>query len=293
MNRSLAPKLLAFLLLLGAIAGTAAPEGQKQRLVDRYAAGDVHQVENTFSMAMDMVVSLPDGNASTIKFSSRERTSYREDVLAVDAQGPARLRRTYAVSRSADTDADGTKVNVSSLQGKTVTLRRVGQKVTVLARGGKISAEDRKSLTDELRNRPPKLFPDHAVAPGDEWEVDARDLMRSFATEGSLDRAVMKARFQDIVPFGGHQCARVHVTLELSGRPTPQPFEMTSTLSGYVYHALKIQRSVGADLTGPMTIRGHTESDGVQAEMKGDGTMTMKWGDRFLKVAGKPVAAKR
>ena len=293
MNRSLAPKLLALLLLLGAIAGTAAPEGQKHRLVDRYAAGDVHQVESTYSMVMDMEVTLPEGNTSTIKVSSRERTSYREDVLAVDARGPASLRRTYSASRSSDTGPDGTKVKTSSLQGKTVTLRRVGQKVTVLARGGTISAEDRKSLTDELRSPEAKLFPDHPVAPGDEWEVDARELMRSFATEGNLDRAAMKARFQDIVPYGGYQCARVHVTLELSGRPSTEPFEMSATLTGYVYHALKIQRSVGADLTGPMTIRGQTEGDGVKAEMKGDGTMTMKWGDRFLKIAGKPVTGKR
>jgi hypothetical protein len=178
-------------------------------------------------------------------------------------------------------------MKVSSLQGQTVTLRRAGDKVTVTSQPGKLSEADRKSLSADLDHSDLDLFPDHDVAPGEEWPVDAQVL--AMAIPG-IEKAEAKYQFVQIVPFSGHSCAKIHVTADLEGRIAGTPAPMAIKLAEDLYHAIDLKRTLGIDLSGPVTLSGLRVQQGVTMRVSGQGTLRLKETRRWLTVDGHSVA---
>jgi hypothetical protein len=226
----------------------------------------------------------------------RERNTYTELVLAMDATGPSAFRRTYTAARSQEAfGEDRPEVKVSSVQGKTVTVKRAGGKVTVTAAKGKLSAEDLRELRDELDPKKPKdpdFFPEREVSVGDEWDVDPKLLTQSL--EGS-ERAAAKMKFVEVIEYAGHRCARFEVSVEVEGAfgTGEQKVPMTMGLSGETYYAIALERFLHTRVAGPVTFRGEIVQNGVAVTMEGVGTMQMTETNRWIKVAGKPVGATR
>jgi hypothetical protein len=281
-------KWLAVCLAAGAAATTAALGQQAYRLRDTYRPGDLSHVDTSMDMTMSIQATANGEQAPLLFFGRRDREKYSEQVLAVDSRGPSGVRRTYTVARGVDTDPNGSeRKKVYSLQGKTVVLRRKGDQTAVSVTRGKISAEDQKSLQRSLKQSDMDMFPDRDVAPGEEWLVDPQ--VMSAAVEG-MDKAEIRCRFQEIVPFAGRQCARVQVTMEMAGQPAGVPGPMTVKLSGDAYHALDLKRTIAVELSGPITMTGQKSENGLNIRFTGEGTMRLKETRRWLKVAGKPVA---
>src|SRR5437660_1591436 len=120
----LIPGLAAVLM-----AGSAALGQQKYRLHGVSTPGDLCTVDSSTDLSLMLTINVPNNGQGDqqLPFSERQRACYREKVLAVDQKGVSALRRTYTVARSVATDPYLNKTTkVSSLQGKTVTVRRVG-----------------------------------------------------------------------------------------------------------------------------------------------------------------------
>jgi hypothetical protein len=279
-------------LAAGLMAGSAALGQQKYRLRAVSTPGDLCTVDTSMDMSLMMTVNVPgsDQGDQQLPFTERERQSYREKVLAVDQKGRSTIRRTYTIARSVTTDPylnETTKV--SSLQGKTVTIRRVGDQVTVSAEVGKLAPGDEKSLVGELSHPELEFFPDHEVAPGEEWPIDPQVMITLFP---GMEKASALYRFQQVVPYAGHTCARIHVSAEVQGQAPGTTVPMTMKLSGDMYRALDLKRTVEEDDTGPVTVEGHMDQNGVRIHLSGQGMMRVKETHRWLQVNGKTVTAK-
>ena len=138
--------LLGFLLALTTSeAQEPVPAQKKYRLRNLSAAGDSRTVDDVMDMQLDMVLTL-EGQEVPMKFALRTREAYTVEILALK-ESAALIRRKYTAHRQAETTPDGqTKVKVSSFQGKTVTIRVHGRKVTVTTDKSKLLCRLQKIL---------------------------------------------------------------------------------------------------------------------------------------------------
>ncbi len=177
----------------------------------------------------------------------------------------------------------------SALQGKTLVIRRQGGKVSVTPAKIKLSPEDLQLVTTGVTYSELELLPDRPVAPGDEWTPDPKLITTRFPGFYAAD---IRYRFEEVVAFGGHQCARLKVSMEMSGQPRTMPVPMTVKMTGETYHALDLKRPLLTTLTGPMTLKGDRDQNGILISINGEGTMSVKETYRWQKVRGQAVAVK-
>lgn len=258
------------------------------RLADKSATGDVAQVEE--GMSMDVTMKAATGGTTTTTFHSsmQETKKYRQNILLKNANGNLdSLRRTYTVARSVNKDDSGQKVKTSPLQGKTILIQRKGKEVVITSPGEVLPQDVRRSLQDALINDF-NIVPDHAIAVGDEWEVDPKKIAHS-ASFKDVKNARVKGKLLDIVSFDGHRCAHIHLTMHVE-LPIQKDVAMHLDLGGDGYVALDIERMLGMDLRGPVVFVGSSFGEGA-ALQSGEGTAHMTLARHWEKVAGKPVAA--
>lgn len=274
-------------LVLAASAG--AQPAEKVRMKYVAATGDRHVSEGGMEMQFDIHVTAGEQEFPVVKSGSSEQEKYTQDVLGVDARGRATgIRRAYSVSRKSETEPGGeAKERVTSFQGKTVAVRRAGGKVTVTSSGGKLHPDDHKSMLSALDHPEQEFFPDRDLGPGDEWQVDPKVARTVFKGEAA---AQIQCKFEEIVEFAGHRCARISVEMDIQGMPKDSPGPITMKLAGSLYHALDLHRMLSVDFAGPVTMVGEKTENGVVYKFKGDGSMRIRETRRWLRVDGKPVA---
>jgi hypothetical protein len=290
MQRQPAARWLTVTLVVTSLAATAAVAQQKYRLRDTYSVGDHCTVESIVDANFNVSASAQGENALPVTVINRDRRKYNEVILAIDKKGPSSVRRVYTLARGVRSDLFGNPVDRgSSLQGKTVVLRRQGTAVTVKPVRGKLSPEDKAQLMRELAYSDLEAFPDREVAPGDEWTLDPR---LAAQMHPGMQRTEIRYRFQEVVPYAGRSCARIHVTMDISGQPRNMPLPITLKLEGDIYHALDLKRTVALEYSGPMTAQGDTAPSGIRVSINGQGTMRVKETRQWLKVRGKPVTMK-
>jgi hypothetical protein len=290
MHRQPAARWLTASLVVTTLAAASATAQQKYRLRDTYSVGDQCAVETIVDVTFNVSASAQGESALPVSVVNRDRRKYSEVILAVDKRGPSSVRRVYTLARGVRSDQYGNPIDQSSsLQGKTVVLRRQGSKVTMKPDRGKLSPEDQSRLMRELAYSDLEAFPDREVAPGDEWTLDTRLAAQMYP---EMQSTVIRYKFQEVVPYAGRSCARIHVTMDISGQPRNMPLPMTLKLEGDLYHALDLKRTVALEYSGPMTTQGDTSPSGIRVSINGRGNMKVKETRRWLKVRGKPVSAK-
>ena len=291
-SNSIKRAALFFVVMLSVAAAVGAwGQEKKYRLQDVSAVGDVYDGESSTTIGLKIQTTGGGQDIPPVSFSQRERQKFRETVLAVDSSGHASaIRRTYSIARKVESQGSTpARQTVSSLQGKTVTIRRrAGQKALVQVARGTISAEDRKELSEADPGEAP-FFPAREVALGDEWTLDAPGLARRM--EGA-QKATFTGKFVEVVPFRGHPCARVEITLSIVGKIPGMPGTMEVKQSGHLYHAVDLQRTLSLSLKGPMTISGQDTVQGTPVSINGAGTMEMAASAHWLKVGSKTIRGK-
>jgi hypothetical protein len=282
---------LSLCLAAGLLAGTAALAQQKYHLNDVAAAGDLVAIEKSTDMTMNLKVTVDGQELPAFKMMNREREKYTTEILAADKNGkPTVIRRTYSVATGEETDAEGKqKAKVSSLQGKTVTIKVAAGKATVTATGGKLDPEDEKSLAEEFSGSGSPFLPNREVAPGEEWTIDPKQLPAGLV---GAEKADMKGRFTDVVDRGGHPAARIHIDMDVLGKFGGSPLPLAIKGAGEALFALDFQRPLTANLDGPFTIKGEMVQDGKKLQFDGDGTLKTTQTFAWQKVAGKAVSVK-
>lgn len=272
-------------LLTVALAATSAFAQDKYQLKEAHAVGDVSDNESTLDMNLHMAATADGKELPPMLFGNRQREKYQETILAVDDAGKTTaLQRAYSVAHAMETEpGEKPKLTTSSFEGKTVTVRRAGEQVNVTMANGQLSAKERKDLMDALDNAQDEIYPDHEVAVGEEWTVDAKSLARSM---GGAEKATVTGKLMEITNYAGHQCAHIKISMDVSGKPAGSPMNMEMKLSGDLYHALDIQRPLSLVASGPITAKGQTKSEGHLINMVGQGTMKMQMMVHWLKIAG-------
>ena len=276
------PLLLASLLL----AGSALAQ-QKYRLRDVVAQGDRAAVESNFDMGLTIRTTAGGQEGPEFTFSNKETEQYTEEILGVKDGEPTAARRVYTVAGELETDSSGEKkVTVSSLQGKTVTIRRKGDGVDVAAAEGALDEKAMKELKTALDHNGRYFFPDREVAPGDEWSVDEKTATRIF---DGAEKVTLTGKLLELTEYQGHKAARVGIVMEAVLKQEDGPGPILMTLKGDLYHALELDRMLSLDLSGPVVMKGEVEQDGVKVQLDGQGTARMRITQKWEKVAGKPV----
>ena len=282
---------VACLVSMLLLASAGAQEPEKVRLKYASASGDRHVSEGGMEMQFDIHVTAGEQDVPVIKTASSEQEKYTQDVLGVDGRGrPTGIRRAYSVSRKSDTEPGADpKVRVTSLQGKTVAVRRTGGKVTVTTSGGKLAPEDHKSMLSVLDHPEQEFFPERDLGPGDEWQVDPKIARTIF--KGGDSTAQIRCKWEETVEYAGHRCARISIQMDIQGMPADSPGPLTMKLAGSLYHALDLGRMISIDFAGPIEMTGEKTENGVVYKFKGDGTMRIRESRRWLRVDGKTLAA--
>lgn len=283
---------VGLLLTLSATqAQEPAPEPvQKYRFRNIAAAGDSRSIDDLMDMSLDLVITL-EGQEVPSKFAMRSRQTYTEQILAAVKGDATVIRRKYTVHREAETTPDGmTKVKVSSLQGKTVTLRISGRKVTVTADKGKLAPADVKKLQEKLADNDDGdgFLPDRDLAPGEEWTL-APDLVRKMFK--GMEKGEVKGRFERVFNEAGRSLAEFRLDLSLEGAAGGSPIPITMKGTGAAFFDLKLKRELGTRFGGPISLEGDVEQEGRKLRIVGSGLMDARQSVRWLKVAGKPVNA--
>jgi hypothetical protein len=278
--------LAAFALTHDAPAGGQ----EKYRLKEIEAVGDSVKQDETLEMTVTINVTVNGQPALPVQLAVKEREVYVETLLAVGAKGrPTALRRSYAVSTKTVSNPGGMpKEEVSSLQDKTVTVRRVGNRVTVTVDKGRLSPEDHAEMMKALKRVQARFFPDRPLEIGESWFLSVPHPSEIF--EGAK-KATVSGRLVEVTQREGHRAAHLRVSVELAGRIPGAPLSIDAKLSGDIYHALDVQRPLAGDLSGPITVSGEAAQQGSTMRMTGRGTMSMKIRSQWLKV-GTGAAAK-
>jgi hypothetical protein len=276
---------LALLLTLG--AGSVLAQ-ERVRIREVSALGDVSEVEDTTDMSLTVRVTVDGQEAPRAEFVKREREKYVETVLGTASGRKARARRTYSISRAAESGPEGKlKQRVSTVQGKTVTVRLVNGQATVTPSRGRIAPQDAAALKSDFSRAAGSVFPDRELSVGEEWSVDPNALSAVF---GEVDRAEVRGRFEEITEHGGYRCARMRLDVTVEGKASGSPFPITMKLAGQRFYALDLNRPIELDMSGPITLNGETKEGGRTIVLAGEGTFKARQTARWLKVAGKPPA---
>jgi hypothetical protein len=287
MQRQLFSTCLFLSLTLGALAGRADPAPQKYRLREPKAAGDQYVFNWGMEMGLTVQAKTDDRNLGQLTFGNRHRECYTQQFLSVDQKGPAAIKRSYRLDRSTDTDPTGkSKQKVDALEGKTVLVRRTGDKTWAVARPRQLPPEDRKSILKELNDPDLEYVPEYEVAPGEEWTVDPKVAAKVFT---GMEKAEIKCRFQDVIQMGGHPCARIRLNMDMVGHLPGWSGPSSMRLSGYVYQLIDLKRPLAREFSGPTTLSNVYTTKGKVVNMAGAGTMHVREVYHWVKVNGKAV----
>jgi hypothetical protein len=288
-RRVLGVSLCLVALVVGSapLSGKPAKQDLKYRLRDVMAAGDVGTVTQSMEMNMKVRASAEGRESPDMPVYNRTEATYTMSVLSADAKGqPTGARLRFSRYRSAQRQFGKKPFStVSSAEGKTVTVKRGGGRTTVTVNKGKLSAADRAQLSQMLDdvNDP---MPTEELFMGEEWSSTTEKLAKSFGLDGT---ASVSGRLVEMVQRSGHPCVRSELQIEVTGRPKTAPLDVTLKLTGSVYYATDLKRTLYVSLSGPMTISGEMMQSGTSIFFAGDGTAKFTYTSRWTKANGKAV----
>lgn len=268
---------------------TAAGAQTRYKLVEGHAVGDLSVEDNSLSMTMELKIQAGGQEFSPGKVVRRDRDRYTTTVVALDARGrPSEVRRVYEVATRVDAQpGEEPQERDSPLKGRTVTVKRVGEKVVVTVDKGELSDEDRQNLERSLDRGDQRFFPDKEVEVGESWTVDVKDAGTVFP---GAKRARVTGKIVEVLTYRKHRCARIELAIELEGQPEGAAVDLTMNLKGNLYYALDLRRSISFEASGPVVAKGSVEQQGTTAEFQGQGTMEVKLVSDWRRVGGKAVA---
>jgi hypothetical protein len=146
------------------------------------------------------------------------------------------------------------------LHGQTVVSRYVNGMWTRTLKNGVPTPEQQRKLRDEPWDN--TFYPDRAVAVGETWTVPS-ERFKSLFGSNFTSRGRMTCTLVRITELEGEKCAAITAKLEASGkRLDHEENKMTASLHGTIYHSLKDQLDLKAELQGKMKIEvQRTEGD--------------------------------
>jgi hypothetical protein len=216
-----------------------------------------------------------------LPFKEKEVLKYEDEVLETEGAEPARVRRKvleWSKARQEEADAEPQKQS-RQLEGKTIVLKKNGEKTDVEGAEGVPAAELREHQlrVDAYLSNLPK----EAVKVGHEWNLDEKRLLEEFnegADEGvtEVKSARGAARFEKVEDHKGVRCALIAVEVSGEGQIKEQMdakigFKMTVR----IHLALESGRVLTMKGGGSGDLKGELDAGGEKQVLSGSFTFAL------------------
>ncbi len=208
---------------------------------------------------------------------------YKEEVVAATPAASTNVLRSYSVARDVDTENGKSAKKVLSYEGKSVRLKRVNNVSSATISTGALSADDQKELITTLKGDDAGYFPEKPVALGDTWK---QSLKKILGGSSDIPDGDANLTFLEFTQQNGHKCA--HIQMKASVSQDLSGITLSGDLTGDLYFAVDINRTLQMDLDGPLKMNGKQTAGDKTIEINGTGKLHVSSHMLFLQVAGKP-----
>lgn len=238
--------------------------------------GETFTVHTFFEMAMTTHVKVGEQELLQ-KVLTRKEEVIGEQVLAVEAGRPAKIRRHFVSQRETNENSQrpGAVTQDGPDAGRIFVVTGTGAKRQVTCLNDEMDAATRKRVK---HNPQGQILPGRAVAVGEAWEVPAEVLKALFYddAENPPEAVSIKCRFVGVEDWQGVKCARVAVELSVRVK-VGTAVETSMNLGGEAHFGLDTGLFLGWELKGKATVQGENAGpDGQPAAMTGDGPITLR-----------------
>lgn len=278
---------LGTLLLVGFGTAQAVTAADRYRFEPRASAGDVFETTSQFILKMQLPASAEtkEGDSS---FTMTTVGKTRREVLATRDGKATDLRVTYLMHSMELTGGEKKVAMNLPDAGRTFLIRKRKGKLEIKAKDGKVDASTRETLANILELAGPVRFPNVDLAMGDEWDVPGKEVTGS----GEIEQ--MRARLVGFEGQGEENQARFQISKsQILGTPTipgASNASYTIRLEGEFRYSPSRQRPVTMNLKGPAEFSATTMKEGKEVPFSGTGEAQESYSEKWIKVAGKPVA---
>ncbi|HEU4753512.1 MAG TPA: hypothetical protein VFU47_10435 [Armatimonadota bacterium] len=286
MNRS----TIRLALLAAAVAAVPAA-AQSYTPVRPAAVGDVWRNQEDFKLSLAIVASAHGQTTPPERGTQHQEWDYTTALTAISPGGRGNSGTvTYHRCRVTEKKGDDPAViRKSSREGKTVTFRRVGGRTVRLVNGKRLPEPKPRKGEPPGRGEEPEVrfLPEGPLEVGEEWSLDGSTLANALGSHGG-GSGIIRGRFLEVVRRDGRPCMHARLNVEISGPLEDESATVTMQLSGDLYQALDIGRTLSVSLAGPVTLSGQFQDGGETVKMTGEGSAVYTRQIRWLKLAGKP-----
>lgn len=217
------------------------------------------------------------GKEKTLEIVERDWT---ETVLGVKHGEGHLLQRTYASStkgtaKSVSTPGKPEKTDRTSLNGKTMFLRRAGISIGLQVKQGSLEGEEEGEL--KFLEQLYVIVPDGPVKQGSSWEPDGTKVAKTLF-DGIWDETNFKSKakctYKGNDKIGGRPCAKIALALGIDVAQFGSIPEIHIEYVGNVFVSLDNGVILGYDLTGPLRMKGRSKENDAEVEWILEGSRT-------------------
>lgn len=244
--------------------------------------GDVTETTAKMDMDATMKIAMGGQEVGAQKIARKETETKTETVLAVKDNAVTKLKTQFGECKSEDAMPDGgSRVRNSPLSGKTFIVEKQGDKfVFTDEKGGALDEEATKELAKEYKsfgetNPMVKWLTGKSFKVGEKIEAP-KDVMAHMMKDEKLKDSQFSFVIKDVRDIGGVQCAVLDATLKLAGEPEPG-MKLAMDVSGEMFVALAHAEPISVKLSGPLTIGGELDQEGMKFQLDGAGKTTLEF----------------
>lgn len=197
-----------------------------------------------------------------------QRGSEKKTILVQDVQDGRIKKATFEIvedyEEGKEPGSDEFKRKESPLHGKKVVVTE-NKEGKLEYEGVAADAKAKKSL--KLNNPFSRALPKKALAAGDSWEIQGKELQELIDDEKADGK--MTLTFKGFKEVGKRRCAVLEATMEVKGK-TDEGMDMAMKMSGEVLVGLDRGYVVGVKMSGTVSMKN------PEMNMTGEGPMTLE-----------------
>lgn len=286
MNSTARPRTWVVLCLLGLLVAAASAQ-EKYTLKPNFKPGQVWTFDMDQAIDVNIKISAQGQLMAQVGQEMRARRVGKAEVLDAHEGNAIAVRIAYTDKCKSSVKAGEQSQEVPfALAGKTVTVRR--------GLDGKL-AQDSGLTLDEATMEELKQFldpdlsfyPKEAIAVGQEWKGDSKQLAKVFQLQGKDDTADLTGNLVSVKDVDGRKTAELKLSANLAST-LPEGFRMKITLGGTMLVDVATGQIVQGNVKGPIGVSGdmrQTAPDGTPVILtaNGDGNANFTLGNKIEK----------
>lgn len=248
---------LAAVLLLAAAARAAEPVEFKveDRQGETLVVTEEERIDGKIRYEAVRGRSKADFGKRKSDFLSLKKWQYDQDAVKVEAEASTRERQ-FAVATKEELEDDGKTRKKTQFphHGRRVTAAKTKEGMAVYVEGDPPEDGIQEQGWIDVA---PRLLPKEPVAVGKEYEIDGKEVMKTWSRGVFDDKKASgsgKGKYQETVTYAKQKCAKLWVDFTMKGEGKDLP-SMEMHLTGWVTYALEAKKILKLELAGPITLK--------------------------------------